>query len=125
MISVLFDFLFVFNMPVADAVSKQIKRQLDTLQNLYLTDFEVILLKSNPGARKIKLYEDPVIELLCPGEINDEDIQTAMLSKGIMQGLNLDYDPLRSRFVVDKTIDEIIAMFAGFETLLFLEIPSV
>lgn len=125
MISVLFNFLFVFNMRIEAKVADEIQRQLTVLEHLYITDFELIMVPSSFGRQKMRLYEDPVIELLCPAEIEDEALRTALLSTGIMGKVDIDYDTNTQHFVIDKDVAEIREMFSGVETLLFLEIPNL
>lgn len=117
-------FLFMFNLPLPDGVISKIRLQIATLDRLLITPFELVMLPEHPNSVAMTLYEDPVIRLLSPLSIASEHLQKAGFSRGIVEATAFDYDIEKSIFSINKTINELVGMFQGDNTLLFVEIPD-
>ena len=124
MIYAIDNFLFMFNMPLKKRIRKKIKRQIETLECLMLTSFEMIMLPPHPDNISMRLYEDPIIKLLCPQTLTSERLVTAGFSAGIIHETAIDYDTEKSCWTINKTAEELLGMFEHDKTLLFVEIPQ-
>ena len=124
MITTLLDFLFIFNIPCSDAKLAHIENQLLTLKSLYLHPFEIVMVSQNGIKNKTLLYEDPEIHLLCPFEIESTSLRKAAFSRGILERCNIEYDDSTSQFTLCHDISELLEMFSGTQTLLFIELPG-
>lgn len=125
MIWTISDFIFIFNLPMAQSIRKNVARQVQTLNCLYLTPFEMVMVPPDikQDQYKMTLYEDPVINLLCPYQFETEHLRVAGFSSGIIAKSEIQYDSLESQFTIDKSGHQIMDMFGQSETLLFIEIP--
>lgn len=125
MIYTILDFIFIFNLPLAESVRRKIGKQVQTLNCLYLTPFEIVMVPPNRSQKQYRmtLYEDPVINLLCPYQFETEHLRVAGFSSGIIEKSEIQYDSEESQFTIDKNVNQIIEMFGQSETLLFIEVP--
>lgn len=123
MITTVLDFLFIFNVPVQKVTQLAIEKQLHTLANLYLREFELVMLPRRSMKYKTTLYDDPKINLLCPFEVESAALQTAGFSRGIVEHFEINYDPDTSQFALCDDITALLDMFTGDDTLLFIEMP--
>ena len=118
------DALFVFNMPLKQILRKKVARQLEILDSLLLVPYEVIMLPYDAKTKfRARLYDDPGITLLCPEEHVDTPLLRVGISRGIVAECSINYDIETSMFSVDRTLKDIIEMFDGYQTLLFIELP--
>ena len=118
------DALFVFNMPLKQMLRKKIEKQLDVLDSLLLVPYEVVMLPYDAKVKyKARLYDEPVINLLCPKEVLSTPLLRVGVSRGIVEACSINYDMETSMFGLDKTLKEILPMFKGYQTLLFIEMP--
>lgn len=124
MITTLLDYLFIFNIPCSEAKRVLIENQLLTLKSLYLHPYEIVMLSQNGIKNKTLLYEDPEIHLLCPFEIESTSLREAAFSRGILERCDIGYDDESSQFTLCHDISELLEMFSGTETLLFIELPG-
>lgn len=124
MITTLLDFLFLFNIPCSDVKREVIEQQLLTLKSLYLHPFEIVMVSQKDVKNKTRLYEDPEIYLLCPFEIESTSLREAAFSRGILERCDIGYDNQKSQFTLCQDPSELLEMFSGPETLLFIEFPT-
>lgn len=124
MITTVLDFLFIFNISLSKATEARIEQQLQTLASLYLHPFEMVMLLRKPDRKRMRLYEDPEVYLLCPFETTSEDLEMAGFSRGIIEQTDFQYDAEAGRFSIGKDVSELLDMFQGTETLLFVELPN-
>ena len=118
------DALFVFNMPLKQIVRKKVARQLEILDSLLLVPYEVVILPYDAKTKfRARLYDDPVINLLCPEEHVETPLLRVGISRGIVAGCSINYDIETSMFSLDKEMQDIVSMFDGYQSLLFIELP--
>ena len=124
MITTLLDYLFIFNIPCSEAKRERMAAQLLTLKSLYLHPFEMVMLSEDGDLKnKMLLYEDPEIVLLCPFEIESSALRAAAFSRGILERCDIGYDDESSEFTLCHETSELLEMFSGTQTLLFIEFP--
>lgn len=122
MIQTILGSLFMFNADLSASECARIEKQINTLKSLYITDFEVILLPKHKDREfRVHLYEDPDIHLLCPLEIEEEIFTEFGVSIGLVNKTQYGYDIKGGCFRLSHTVSELIEMFSGNETLLFME----
>lgn len=124
MITTVLDFLFLFNINSSDAQREIIEQQLLTLQSLYLRPFEIVMVSQKDVKNKTLLYEDPEIYLLCPFEIESGALREAAFSRGILERCDIGYDNEKHQFTLCQDPSELLEMFSGPETLLFIPFPT-
>ena len=123
MITTLLDYLFIFNIPCSDAKQKVIENQLLTLKSLYLHPYEIVMVSQKGLKNKTLLYEDPEIVMFCPFEIESTSLREAAFSRGILERCDIGYDDESSQFTLCQDVSELLDMFSGTQTLLFIELP--
>ena len=125
-ITAITDALFIFNQAVTEGDKATLKNIFTTLNNLYIHAFEMILVlpqekHKNKKQYRAQLYEDPAIHLLCPYQVDIE--QVVGVTGKIVERYGINYDSDTHEFFSCTDIEELIASFTGAETLLFVEMP--
>ena len=119
--------VFVFNTTLTPEQQENIGKALDVLERLYLTPFDLVLISSE--IRKTlkygaKLYEDPEIYLLSPGEVLATVERPIGYTQGVLARTNLEFGSGVGFFLAEP-LSEIMDKFTGYNSLFFAALQDV
>lgn len=120
MITPISNFLFVLNRQLTDPQKTMLAQQIEVLNALFLTEYELIVVPKNPDREhRTTLYEDPVIALLSPSEIQAEDLCDAGFSHNLITEYGTDFCKETGKFEVPIDLE---SFFNNHKTtILFME----
>ena len=126
-ITTLAERIFIFNLTLTREQESTVTKALDLLESLYLTPFDLVLMDATTSQRlkyRLKLYEDPEIYLLSPGEVLGTTQQPLGYTQGILARTNLEFGTQEGFFLSDP-LSEITETFKGYDSILFTALEKV
>lgn len=99
MITPISDDFFVLNKQLRDSEKQRIEKQIEILQSLILTPYDLLMVEpSSEFEFQMKLYDDPVITLVEVESVGEKHLKNVGISTTFMQMFGTEYLPDEQRF---------------------------